>query len=95
MMFNVLRDGARFDAYSGATWLMMILKIVWVIAVVLFIVWIVKSVMKSNKANSGVLSHEGNLPGPSNVDALKIVKERYAKGEITKEQFDQFLLDLK
>jgi uncharacterized membrane protein len=95
MMFNVLRDGARFEAYSGATWLMMILKIVWVIAVVLFIVWIVKSVMKSNKANAGPVLHEGHLPGPSNVDALKIVKERYAKGEITKEQFDQFLLDLK
>jgi len=95
MMFNVLRDGARFEAYSGAMWFMMILKIVWVIAVVLFVIWIVKSVMKSNRLNAGPVTHEGQVPGSSNVDALKIVKERYAKGEITKEQYDQYLLDLK
>jgi putative membrane protein len=31
----------------------------------------------------------------SNVDAEEILRQRYAKGEITKEQFDQMLRDLR
>jgi putative membrane protein len=41
---------------------------------------------------------EGNgyysYPHQQKVDAASIVKERYAKGEITKEQFEQMLRDL-
>jgi len=96
MMFDVLRDGARFEVFGGAMWLMMILKVVWVIAVVLFVIWIVRSVVKSNKAKAACCVPASVDSGlPSNVDAIKIVKERYAKGEITKEQYDQYLLDLK
>ncbi|MFL6308369.1 MAG: SHOCT domain-containing protein [Nitrososphaera sp.] len=33
--------------------------------------------------------------GYPNRDAESVLKERYAKGELTKEQFEQMMLDLK
>ena len=52
----------------------------WVL-VVIFIVWIVREVSgKNSKSDS---------------NALDILKERYAKGEITKEQFESMKKDIK
>lgn len=39
--------------------------------------------------------HEYYGSHPMRRDSLQIVKERYARGEITKEQFDQYKNDLK
>ncbi len=50
------------------------------IAVIWFIVWIVRQA--KSKGGSG------------NKSALDIAKERYAKGEITKEQFEQIKKDI-
>jgi putative membrane protein len=36
-----------------------------------------------------------SYPHQQRVDAESIVRERYAKGEITKEQFEQMLRDLR
>jgi putative membrane protein len=36
-----------------------------------------------------------SYPHPQRVDAASIVRERYAKGEITKEQFEQIMRDLR
>ncbi len=49
---------------------------------ILFIVWIVREVSGKN----------GN--GNSNTKALEILKERYAKGEINKEEFETKKKDL-
>ena len=93
MMFYFLRNGARPELFGGAMWLMMILRVVCFVAIVLLVVWIVKSLKKSNKG--AVNQSNSALIDRSNDNALKIVKERYAKGEITKEQYDAYLQDLK
>lgn len=93
MMFNNLRDGFRPDYFSGSMWIVMVLKIVWVVAVILFVIWVVKSLIKANKITEA--KEVRVIDTHSSVDALRIVKERYAKGEITKEQYDQYLIDLK
>ena len=85
MMFDLYRGG--IGDFGGFFVLGMVLKLAWAIAVVWFVVWVVKSILKANKANA--------LPVVSNDKSVAIVKERYAKGEITKEQYDQLLADLK
>jgi len=56
----------------------------WVI-VGFFVYWLVKN-------NKGKINfHSDNM----NKTALEILKERYAKGEITKEEFDKIKNDLK
>lgn len=43
----------------------------------------------------GYHRHEHYASFPMRKDSLQIVKERYARGEITKEQFDQYKNDLR
>lgn len=85
MMFNLFRDGVGY--FGGFFVIGLVLKLAWAIAVVWFVVWVVKSILKANKAAA--------LPAVTNDKSIAIVKERYAKGEITKEQYDQLLADLK
>lgn len=85
MMFNLFRDGV--GSFGGFFVIGLVLKLAWAIAVVWFVVWVVKSILKANKAAA--------LPAVTNDKSIAIVKERYAKGEITKEQYDQLLADLK
>lgn len=53
--------------------------IVWV-AVIFFVVWVVRE-LSTGSRNSGGRTDGGKA-------ALDILKERYAKGELTKEQFE-------
>ncbi len=52
------------------------------VAVALFIVWLVRTIKKSGHETGGQQS------------PLDIAKSRYARGEITKEQFEQLKKDL-
>ena len=54
--------------------------VVWV-AVIFFVVWVVRELSGSNRNGHGSGRDGGKI-------ALDILKERYAKGELTKEQFE-------
>ena len=56
--------------------------IVWV-AVIFFVVWMVRELSGGNRNGHG---HGSGTDGGK--AALDILKERYAKGELTKEQFE-------
>lgn len=51
------------------------------------IIWLITYLIRSHRDGKG--SDIGN-----GQDAMEILKKRYAKGEITKEQFDQMKKDL-
>ena len=55
---------------------------------ILLILWLIFG-------DHGYRRHEHYGSFPMRKDSLQIVKERYARGEITKEQFDQYKNDLR
>ena len=63
-----------------------LMMIVFWAAIILFVVWLVREVSGSNKKQDG-REHHGKA-------ALEILKERYAKGEINKEEFESKKRDL-
>jgi len=65
--------------FGGIFWLLILGLIVWAV---------ITLVNNNNRRNS-----QNYLP-PSEEDALEILKKRYARGEITREQFDQMKRDL-
>jgi putative membrane protein len=58
----------------------MIIWIVILIAVVVAVVWLVRSM-------TGAGSHSHSLPGPRRSSGLDVLEERYAKGEIQREEY--------
>lgn len=70
--------------YGGMAWWMLfggvIFVLFWVLVITL-IVWVVRKIGQSSRTQS---AH----------NALEIAKERYARGDITKEQFEQIKKDL-
>lgn len=59
----------------------------WIIILVV-IVWAVVTIVNKNQKNNA----DGNIP--RHRDALEILKERYARGEINRDQFEQMKRDL-
>lgn len=66
--------------FIGFGWILQL--IFWVV-----IIWLIVALVRHHK-------DEHYRKDAKESDALKILKERYAKGEITKEQFEQMKSDL-
>ena len=68
-----MMDGYGMNGWGMGWW--------WIIGIIIiaFIVWVVVKTMNNNRSNI-------SAPGKS---ALDILKERYARGEINKEEFEE------
>ena len=77
--FNGIDQYTRFDypMHSSYMWIGMTFRILLVVAIFILIVWVVKMFVTSNNTK---LTHVNK--------SLEIIKERYARGEITKEEYD-------
>jgi putative membrane protein len=79
-----------FYNFGGFGWIGMILNLVITIAVIVGVVILaVWAVRRFSGANAGMGSHK--LTGAS---AKEIAQSRYAKGEISREEYQQILSDL-
>jgi len=69
----------------GMGWGGMIFQLLFWVALIIAIVWAVKYFTGQNRSSAS---------SPSGESALDILKKRYAKGEIDKEEFEQKKRDL-
>jgi putative membrane protein len=74
----------------GSGWLLMIFGTVAVIVVIGLAVWLLWSAVNQNNRNR--IERPGETGATQS--ALDIVKQRYARGEITKEQFEEMRRNL-
>ncbi len=75
-----MMDGNWWWGFMGMAWLF------WLVVLGL-IVWAVITVIKNSQQRSG------NIPRSSE-SAMEILKKRYAKGEISREEFERMKKDL-
>ncbi|MGD8228404.1 MAG: SHOCT domain-containing protein [Desulfobacteraceae bacterium] len=81
-----MQHGPMGWGYGSMGWiwhiLMMAFWVAVIVGIILFIRWLIVS------------SRTGAVKGPSENSALEILKTRYAKGEINKEEFEEKKTDL-
>jgi len=87
---NVLstRSIGRFWMIQNYGWLSVLLHVLFWAAVISLVIHLVRrSRLKRAVATNTATNLGANVP-------LDVVKQRYAKGEITKDQYDQYISDL-
>jgi putative membrane protein len=78
-------DGWSGGGWSPFMWIMPLMMFVFWILIIVGIVFLIRWLIESSRPGGPVV--KGEAP-------MDILKQRYAKGEITKEQFDQMKKDL-
>jgi len=74
-------DGSHMDA--GDWGLGLLMMTLWALVVIAFVVLLIRGIAGSS-----------NKQSKEEEDSLSIAKKRYAKGEITKKEFEQLIEDL-
>jgi putative membrane protein len=90
-MMSGLASGGS-GGYSWG-WLMMLFLVLLIVGIALIVVWLFRQgyiTGTGDRGGDGTHSEKG-IVGQS---ALNILKQRYARGEIAKEQYDQIKLDI-
>jgi putative membrane protein len=83
-----MMHGFGFGGFGGFGWIGMIINLVITILVVVGIIWLVVWMVRK-----GIPNHQV-YPTSSHVSPKEILQARYARGEITREQYQQMLEDL-
>jgi putative membrane protein len=81
-----------YPGLGGGGWLIAILCIAFIIAVIIGIVLLVIWLARRSSANGRSASALQAPPAPPS--AREILQTRYARGEITREQYQEMLADL-
>ena len=76
--------------YGGFSWIGMIVNMVIMLAIVVGIVLLV--IWSNRRTHANV--HQSGIQGLSGQSAKDIAQARYAKGEITRDEYQQILTDL-
>jgi putative membrane protein len=76
---------------GGMGWVGMIFQVLFWIVILVLLGVLIKWLLQGPSSGQQV---QGNAPASSGSRALEILKERYARGEIDKEEFDQKKRDL-
>jgi putative membrane protein len=77
-----------FGNYGSYGWIGMLISLVITIVVVVGIIWLVVWL-----ARKGISGNQGHSMAPK-ISPREILQTRYARGEITREQYQQMLEDL-
>ena len=85
--FRNFNLGSGYRMMGGFGWIGGIVCLLIIVLIIMGIIALVRG--------SSYPSHHGHAVLPLSNSALEIVKNRYAKGEITKDQYDQMIRDLK
>jgi putative membrane protein len=83
------RFAGRIWMFERFGWLGMVLSVLFWVAIISLIIGLIRRSRRHHAA--AFMSHRPTSPN----DPLEIARTRYAKGEITKEQFEQLKNDLK
>jgi len=73
----------RYDAFGWGAALWMIGGLLLLIALIVLVVWVVNTLSRGDRG------YRGPADGGSRPTPTEILRERFARGEITEEQFEQ------